>query len=293
MHVVITGGSSGIGLEIARIYARNRASVTILARDRQRLNVAQAALLSEPGAAKEKLQVLSADVTCRENLSQAIRAATELQGPCDVLVAAAGEVEPALFEHMPSEVFDRQIVTNITGTVNAVRACYESMLERGEGKIMIIASAAAMIGIPGYTAYCASKTALTGFAEALAAEAKGRGIDVMISYPPDTLTPQLERERLQRPKEASLLIGQSVEVAAYDVARKIVRAIDRCNPKLIFGTRLGFLYMFGPMIKPTVYRWFHWRLQRLGSKTVMPAAEAAVQNGTNTKTSGAIGGGTS
>lgn len=291
MHVVITGGSSGIGLEIARIYACRGAHVTLLARDRQRLDRARATLLAETGVAGEKLLVVCADVTRTQELVVAFENAVALNGPCDVLVAAAGEVEVALFKDMPAEFFDRQIATNITGTVNTVRACYGAMQARGEGKIMIIASAAALIGIPGYTAYCASKSALTGFAEALAAETKGCGVEVMISYPPDTATPQFARERVQRPLEAWLLIGQTPERPAPEVAAKIVRAIDAGTEKHIFGLRLGFLHLFGSLIKPVVYRWFRWRLRRLRAEQ-SSAEPVADSDETTIKASGAVGGGT-
>jgi short-subunit dehydrogenase len=292
MHVIITGGSSGIGLEIARTYACRGARVTLMARDRQRLDLARATLLQESNVATDNLHVVSVDVTRMQEVVKAFETAVEINGPCDVLVAAAGEVEVAMFKDMPADIFDSQIATNITGTANTVRACYGAMQARGEGKIMIIASAAGLIGIPGYTAYCASKSALTGFAEALAAESKGSGIEVMISYPPDTATPQYARERIQRSREAWLLVGRSRERPASEVARKIVRAIGSGTEKHMFGTRLRFLHLFGPLIKPIVYRWFHWRLRGIAAGPG-PADPVAENDKPKVKTSGAVGGGTS
>lgn len=83
------------------------------------------------------------------------------------------------------------------------------MTQRGAGKIMIIASGAAFVGIPGYSAYCASNYVLKGYAAALRLEAAPHGINVSICFPPDTLTRQFEQEIGIRPAEANLFIGKA------------------------------------------------------------------------------------
>ncbi len=102
-------------------------------------------------------------------LEAAVARAIDRFGPCSVLVSSAGIVEPGAFEDQPAETFDRQIAVNLTGTANAVRAVLPAMRQAGGGRIMLVSSGAALIGIHGYAAYCASKYALRGYAGACAA----------------------------------------------------------------------------------------------------------------------------
>ena len=259
MHVIVTGGSSGIGLEIARLYAARGARLTLLARDVGRLERARAELLSAGGLAPHDIRLASVDVGSEPETSAALREAEEALGPCSVLVASAGTVEPASFDRLSPDAFEEQVRVNLLGTVNAVRPVYAGMKARGNGKIMMVSSGAALIGIPGYTAYCASKSALVGFAEALASEGHPAGGQVSICFPPDTFTPQLEQELVKRPAEAQALMGKAPPWTADAVARRIVSAIDRGTPKLYFGFPITALGLLGPLIKPILMWWHHRR----------------------------------
>jgi len=255
MHVIVTGGSSGIGLAVARAYALQGAAVSLVARDQGRLEAARKDL----GA---NVFSVSADTTANAALSSAIAACEAANGPCDVLVASAGIVDPAAFETLPPDLFDRQISINLLGTVNAVRAVYSGMKGRGRGTIMIVSSGAALIGIHGYAAYCASKSALDGFVEALQMEALGSGVRVSICYPPDTLTPQYQQELPARPWQAELLMGKVKPWAADAVALRIVTAIGRRQARVYFTPSLAALALFGPVIKPALRLWYRWRLRQ-------------------------------
>ena len=257
-HVIITGGSSGIGLAVARVWLGRGAKVSLLARRQSVLTLACESLKPLAGPDAERLFCHPADVMDVANLEAAIRACEAALGPCDVLVTSAGIVEPQAFDAMGADVFDAQISTNFLGTVHAVRAVYPAMKRRGEGQIMMISSAAAFIGIHGYTAYCASKSALRGFAEALRGEALAHGVSVSIAYPPDTLTPQYEAEIGKRSPEAAALMGQLKPWPAERVAVHIVSAIDRRRKELFFGPSLMALGFFGPFIKPALF----WLAQR-------------------------------
>ncbi|HEV7437138.1 MAG TPA: SDR family NAD(P)-dependent oxidoreductase, partial [Pseudorhizobium sp.] len=221
MHVIITGGSSGIGLAIARIYAGRGDQVTVLARDLDRLEGARSELLSIASSAAH-IQAIAADVSVADTVLSAVSQAESVLGPCDLLIASAGIVEPGRFDELEPHHFDEQIRVNLTGAANAVRAVYPAMRKRGSGRIMIVSSGAALIGLPGYTAYCASKSGLGAFVEALSEEAMGSGVTIGICYPPDTDTPQLQRELLTRPADAQMLIGHIKPWPAQAVAEKIV-----------------------------------------------------------------------
>ncbi|RWX75765.1 SDR family NAD(P)-dependent oxidoreductase [Neorhizobium lilium] len=256
MHVIVTGGSSGIGLEVARQYLRSGAKVSIIARNARRLDEARQDLERSVAAGVGRIGLVSADVAVEAEISSAISACELTFGPCDILVASAGIVEPGLFDEQSSAVFAGQIDTNLLGTINSVRAVYSGMKIRRSGKIMIISSGAALIGIHGYSAYCASKSALVGFAEALQAEARSFGIQVAICFPPDTLTPQFEQELPKRSPEARRLMGAAAAWPADAVAAKIVSAIDRGRSKTFFGFSLTALGWIGPLLKPALLWWF-------------------------------------
>lgn len=254
MHAIVTGGSSGIGLEISRLLIERGYDVSLIARDGERLRSAQSAL---ERVARGRISIVQADVVERQNLDEAIATCERLLGPCDLLVTSAGIVEPGYLEDDDPQDFEAQIAVNFLGTVNAVRAVYSGMKKRRSGSIMMISSAAALIGIPGYTAYCASKAAVRLFAESLRAEAFAHGIRVFVSFPPDTHTPQFERERAQRPALAQTLMGRISPWPATAVANRIVDSLGRRRAEVHFGFPLEFLARFGSCIKPFLY----WRMR--------------------------------
>ncbi|WP_412064819.1 SDR family NAD(P)-dependent oxidoreductase [Rhizobium sp. SYY.PMSO] len=256
MHVIVTGGSSGIGLAIAKLYAARGARVSLLSRHPGRLEEARAEIAALQGVDGSLIQTVSVDVASAARTMEAVELCEASFGPCDILIASAGVVEPQAFDAMPASVFDEQIAINFLGTANAVRAVYKSMKSRRRGDIMMISSGAALIGIFGYTAYCASKSALAAFAEALSAEAAAAGVRVSICFPPDTLTPQYRREISLRPLEAEILMGSVKPWSAEAVASRIVRGLDRGQAKIYFGFSLTALAYFGPLIKPWLMWWF-------------------------------------
>ncbi|MDL2400864.1 SDR family oxidoreductase [Rhizobium mayense] len=278
MHVIVTGGSSGIGLAIARLYAARGDRVSLLARHFGRLEQARIEIAASPGADLSRIQVACVDVASANQVLEAVETCEHAFGACDVLVASAGIVEPSAFERMPAAVFDEQIATNLIGTANVVRAVYKGMKTRRGGKIMMISSGAALIGIYGYTAYCASKSALAGFAEALGAEAGISGVRVSICFPPDTLTPQYSRELPMRPAEAELLMGAVKPWSAEAVAAKIVHSLDRGRTRIHFGLSLTALGYFGPLIKPLLMWWFSHRLRKI-SRQGRDGSLSEVMNG--------------
>lgn len=263
MHVIVTGGSSGIGLAIAELYAARGADVSLIARDLTRLAQARDSIVSKLGVADTAIHTQSADVGSESGARAAVAACEDRFGPCDVLIASAGIVEPGPFNEIAIGAFAEQINTNLLGTAYAVHAVYQGMATRRRGSIMLISSGAALIGIYGYTGYCASKAALAGFAEALSAEAGRFGVGISIAFPPDTLTPQYHREMTMRPKEAELLMGTVKPWAVADVAAKIVRAVDRRRSKVYFGFSIAALGYLGPLIKPFLMWWFFRRLRRI------------------------------
>lgn len=261
MHVVVTGGSSGIGLEVAKIYAGRGASVTLIARNAERLEAARLEL-ERVAAGRGRIVAVAADIANADAVSAAIETSETTLGPCDILVACAGIVAPAWFHEQEQDVFRAQWETNYLGVVNAVRSTYSGMRLRGQGRIMIVSSAAAFIGIPGYASYCGSKSALVGFADALRLEAMPAGISVGICFPPDTDTPQLALELRHRPVEAEMLMGRIRPQSADKIAAMIVAGVDKKKARVYFNLSIAALALFGPWTKPFVEFWYRWRKRR-------------------------------
>lgn len=248
MHVLITGGSSGIGAAISAVYAARGANVSLVARGAAALESRRDALVSRhPG---QRFRCETADVRVTESLAMAIRNCELDLGPIDVLVTSAGVVEPGRFEFQPPERFAEQIDTNLMGTVNAVRAVYPGMIARGSGRIVMIASGAGLIGIHGYSAYCASKFGLVGFAEALRQEARSTGVGISICFPPDTDTPQLDAELKLRSAEASAIIGLAPRWSAERVARVTVERATSGRFAIYPSAQLALLARLGPLVAP-------------------------------------------
>ena len=265
-HVIITGGSSGIGLALARLYTARGARVSLVARALPALEAARDELSRGANADISRIRIESADVADEPQIATALRRCEDAFGPCDILVTCAGIVEPGLFETLSPDSFERQLRTNLSGSVHAVRAVYAGMKARRSGRIMLVSSGAGLIGIYGYSAYSASKFGLHGFAEALRSEARPHGVRVAVCFPPDTETPQFSRELEHRPLEAAVIMGRVAPWSADAVAHRIARAIDRGDFEVFFGWTLRALGRFGSTVKPFLNWWFDRAIARIGRR---------------------------
>jgi len=255
-HVIITGGSSGIGAAMAAEHARRGYAISLIARRAEILSSTSEMLYAQYGRAGARIHAEPVDVRDQSGLSTAIGRCEAKFGPADVLVTSAGEVSPDEFHELDAEDFNRQIDVNFIGTANAVRAVYPGMIARGSGRILMISSGAGLFGIYGYTAYCASKFALHGFASALRAEAQPRGVNVSICFPPDTQTPQLESEIARRPAQARAVASAGGLWTADAVARCAMKGLESGKFEIFPGLRIGLLGRFGSPARPALNWWF-------------------------------------
>jgi len=219
-HVLITGGSQGIGLETARLAVARGARVTLVARTE--VVLAEAAAAIGHGAIG-----IAADVTDPAAVETAVAEAETTHGPVDLLVTSAGVSHPGYYEQIPLAVIRAQMDVMYFGTVHAVRAVLPGMLERGSGGLVGVSSTAGLIGVFGYGAYAPAKYAVRGLFETLHAEYGHRGIYAACVFPPDTLTPGFAAENLIKPPETVAVSAGVKPRSAETVAAAIVRGIEK------------------------------------------------------------------
>lgn len=260
-HVLITGGSSGIGLAIARQAAAAGARVSLVARDPAKLAAARAAIqAANPGAAE--VVTASADVSIEAEVLAALNAAERVHGPVDMLVTSAGVARPGYFEEVPVAVFERTMAVNYFGALYPLKAVVPAMRQRGRGAVVIIASGAALFGLFGYTPYAPTKFALRGLAEALRAELHGTGVGVTIVYPPDTDTPQLTEENRTKPLETRALTAAGGLWTADAVAALTLAGIQRGRFAVTPGFPLTVLAWLHSLLAPIL----RWHFARVAAK---------------------------
>ena len=145
-NVVITGGTSGIGLELARQLAAMGSNLFILARSADKLEEVRAELeLDFPGIS----QVYPVDVVHAEQVANVIAQIIENSGVPDVLINSAGVAHPGYVQDLDLDIFHWMMDVNYFGTVNVIKAVLPGMMERGSGYIVNIASMSAAIGLLG------------------------------------------------------------------------------------------------------------------------------------------------
>src|SRR5689334_1478188 len=172
--VLVTGGSRGLGLVLAREFAANGARLAICARDAEEL--AQAGDdLQNRGA---DVMAVKCDVTNMTEVEDMMSRIRQRFGKIDVLVNNAGMIQVGPLEVMNREDFEKAMLAHFWGPLNTILAVLPEMRERGDGRIVNISSIGGKIAVPHLLPYSASKFALVGLSKGLNAELRKDGIVV-------------------------------------------------------------------------------------------------------------------
>lgn len=216
---LITGGSHGIGLEIALAFAREGAKVAV--GHLPSYDESRGAQLSEALTALQAISAnvmaVAADVSDEEQVLVMFETVQRDLGGVDILVNNAGFVTLAPVEEMPTDQWDRMIAVHLRGTFLASRAALPHMLSQGSGRIINVASQIGQIGKPNYAHYAAAKGGIIAFTKALARETANRGVLVNCIAPgpvrtgivpalPNSTPPSFEHLPIGR-------VGQPSEIA--------------------------------------------------------------------------------
>ncbi|HEX5762033.1 MAG TPA: SDR family NAD(P)-dependent oxidoreductase [Solirubrobacterales bacterium] len=219
-RILITGGTSGIGLATARRLASRGAQVAVLARNATGLVAAR----RQTAAAGRQCLALRVDVTDREALSAGVEHAVAELGGLDVAIANVSAATYGRFRDTPPEDFERVVDVTFGSAVDTTRAVLPH-LEASHGSLVVVGSLASEVPLPRMSAYTASKHAVRGFVEVLEIELRAQGSNVAVSLvepgPVDTpfwhnvvsedgLLPPAVRP-LHRPERVAAAIERSVD----------------------------------------------------------------------------------
>jgi short-subunit dehydrogenase len=235
--VLITGGSCGLGLVMAREFATHGARVAVCARDEEDL----ARVREEFSSRGDRFFSAPCDVSDRDQVQSLLSSVEKALGPVEVLVNNAGTILVGPLEHMTLQDFEDVMRLNFWGAVHTTLAVLPGMRRRGQGRIVNITSIGGKVAFPHLLPYTASKFALVGFSEGLRAELAKDGIWVT------TVVPNLTRTGSPRNAEfkgndqqeyawftnTDSLPGASMR--AERAARQIVRACQNGESEVVLG----------------------------------------------------------
>ena len=238
----ITGVSSGIGEALAQAALARGDAVVGAARDAE---AARRFTAAAPGRSTG----IQLDVTRAAEVASAVAQAVA-DGPLDVVVNNAGQSLFGAFEEVSPDEVRALFDVNVFGPWRVAQAVLPHMRERGRGTLVQLSSGCGVSGMPGLSAYCASKFALEGFSEALAAEVAAFGVRLMLVEPGAVASRFIShgtREAARRLPEYGFLSGQgkapldayygTCAASAESVAAAILQALDQPEPpaRLVVG----------------------------------------------------------
>ena len=223
-NVLITGGSSGIGLQVAKEFGKLGANIFLVARNRDRLQAAKEEISKSIGR-NSNIYTFSADVAKREQIERVIHNVGEEHGGIHTLINNAGVTLCGLLQDNPIEEIEHILKTNYLGTLYALKAAWAYIKESRNGHIGFVSSVAGFTGLFGYTAYSPTKFAVTGLAECIRMESKEFGIGVTVIFPPDTDTPMLQYENEHSLAESKALSKNVRVMTPESVAKKFLAGI--------------------------------------------------------------------
>ncbi len=210
-NAIITGASSGIGAELARVLTQRGWAVALLAR--------RGDLLRELAGELPGSVAIECDVVNKESVRAAVKEAEQKLGPIDLAVANAGVGIPSHATKFNIDDAERMMNVNVLGTMVLFDAVVPSMIARRSGRFVGIASIAGLRGLPTSSVYSATKAAMHAFLEASRVELAPYDVGVTIVNPGFIATPMTEKNRFKMPflmnvEEAAVIIANGIERGA-------------------------------------------------------------------------------
>jgi NAD(P)-dependent dehydrogenase (short-subunit alcohol dehydrogenase family) len=265
---LITGGSRGLGLVVARLLAAEGAQLTLAARNRGELERAR----DELNAWGTDVSIAVCDVGVRSEAEALVRSVVERTGAIDVLINNAGVIKVGPLEHMEYVDFEEAMAVHFWGPLHTMLAAIPHMRRQGHGRIVNVSSIGGKVGVPHLVPYCASKFALTGLSDSVRGELAKDNIYVT------TVCPGMMRtgspfnawfKGQHRAEFTWFAISDSLPVASIDARRAAAQLINACRhgeAELVI-TWPAKLAIVASAVAPEVVAW----AMNVVNQTVLPA----------------------
>lgn len=235
-RALITGASSGIGMELARLLTARGYAVALLAR--------RAGMLSQLAASLPDAVAIPCDVSDRDAVHAAVHEAVErLSGPLDLVIANAGIGLPTHAAKFNLDDAELMMRVNLMGTIYLFDAVVPAMIERRSGSFAGVASVAGLRGLPASGIYSATKAAMQTFLEASRIELAPYGVRVTIVNPGFVSTPMTEKNRFPMP----------FLMTAPEAAKRIADCIERGAREVEFPLPMSLLMRAVRLIPNAIY----------------------------------------
>jgi short-subunit dehydrogenase len=238
---IITGASSGIGWALAKELSAQGCAVGLIARREELL----AKLAAEVAATGGKVAWAVADVTDRGSVEAAIASIRKTLGPIEIAVANAGVGMATLLDPVNVDDIEQTFRVNVLGVVYMLAAVMPEMLARKAGQLVAVSSIAGYRGLPGESAYCASKAAVNTYMDGLRIQLRGTGVYASTICPGFVTTPMT----------ADFTFSMPGLMTAEYAARRIARAIRRKEKVANFPWRLKFLTVLSRWVPDWWIKW--------------------------------------
>jgi short-subunit dehydrogenase len=251
--IVITGASDGIGAEMLRQLAASHKAEVGLVLAARKLDALQA-VTKQCEAFGAQMLCVRTDVGVREDCSSLVSQAVAKFGKIDALINNAGISAQALFEEVAADNlswYEDVMRVNFWGSVWCTHAALPHLIA-AQGSIVAVSSLAGIVGVPGRTAYSASKFAQTGFFEALRAEMKAHGVSVTTAYPGVVLT-QIRQHGLNAQGQAlgSSGLKEDGAMTVHECARLIIEGMNSRSREVVM-TGKGKLGRWLKLLAPSL-----------------------------------------
>lgn len=258
MNVVVTGAASGIGCRLATLLLQGGHAVVATDVDFDALQKS-ATGNSWPEAAV----LVKHDVTSHESWEQLLADVTSRFSALDALINVAGVLRVEAVGELTPESIGLQVDVNVKGVMLGTQSAAKVMLAQGRGRIINIASMAALAPIPGISIYSATKFAVRGFSLAAAQELEPRGVSVSVVCPDAVDTPMVDYQVDHA--GAALTFSGSRILSADEVARAVIGLLSgKPRRELIVPWSRGIVAKSSNLLPPGLHRWISNRLTRQG-----------------------------